>query len=70
MDEMKIQSKIFTGIISRIISKNLKKTIGIDCSIKINEILLQNDGNKTNIKLNIEGNIETTEVQKIVKKFI
>ena len=33
MDEMKVQSKLLRGIISKIISKNVKKKIGSDCDI-------------------------------------
>ena len=47
MDEMKVQSKLLRGIISKIISKNVKKKIGSDCDILINEFSFVNDGNKT-----------------------
>lgn len=70
MDEMKIKSKIFTGILSKMISKNLKNKIGIDCDITIGEILVKNDGNKTSVKISIEGCVETSKISSIVSKFL
>lgn len=68
MDEMKIQSKLLRGIISQIISKNVKKKIGSDCDISINEFSFVNDGNKTMIKLNIVAGIETSKIPEILNK--
>ena len=68
MDEMKVQSKLLRGIISKIISKNMKKKIGSDCDISINEFSFVNDGNKTMVKLNIEAGIETSRIPEILNK--
>ena len=68
MDEMKVQSKLLRGIISKIISKNVKKKIGSDCDISINELSFVNDGNKTMVKLNIEAGIETSRIPEILNK--
>ena len=70
MDEMKIKSKIFTGILSKIVSKNLKSKIGIDCDVKIDELLLKNVGNKTSVKISIEGCVETSKISEIINKFL
>lgn len=70
MDEMKIKSKIFTGILSKVISKNLKSKMGVDCNVTIDEILLKNDGNKTSVKISIEGCVETSKISEIVSKFL
>lgn len=69
MDEMKIQSKFLTGLFSKIITKNVKKKIGVDCDVLINGIVFKNDGNKTTIKLNIEAGIETSKVPEVLNKF-
>ena len=68
MDEMKVQSKLLRGIISKIISKNVKKKIGSDCDISINELSFVNDGNKTMVKLNIEAGIEASRIPEILNK--
>ena len=68
MDEMKVQSKLLRGIISKIISKNVKKKIESDCDISINELSFVNDGNKTMVKLNIEAGIETSRIPEILNK--
>lgn len=68
MDEMKIQSRLLRGIISKIISKNVKKKIGSDCDILINEFSFVNDENKTMIKLNIVAGIETSKIPEILNK--
>ena len=68
MDEMKVQSKLLRGIISKIISKNVKKKIGSYCDISINEFSFVNDGNKTMVKLNIEAGIETSRIPEILNK--
>ncbi len=70
MDDMIIRSKLFTGIISKVISRSLKKKIGSDCDIKVNEIVLTNDGEMTCVKLNIEGSVETSKIPELVKDFI
>ena len=67
-DEMKVQSKLLRGIISKIISKNVKKKIGSDCDISINELSFVNDGNKTMVKLHIEAGIETSRIPEILNK--
>lgn len=68
MDEMKVQSKLLRGIISKIISKNVKKKIGSDCDISINEFSFVNNGNKTMVKLNIEAGIDTSRIPEILNK--
>lgn len=68
MDEMKVQSKLLRGIISKIISKNVKKKIGSDCDISINEFSFVNDGNKTMVKLDIGIGIETYKIPEILSK--
>lgn len=68
MDGMKIQSKLLRGIISKIISKNMKKKIGSDCDILINGFSFTNDGNKTMLKLDIEIGIETSKIPEILNK--
>lgn len=68
MDEMKIQSKFLTGLISKIITKNVKKQLGTDCNVSINEITFKNDGSKTTVKLNIEAGIETSKIPEILNK--
>lgn len=68
MDEMKVQSKLLRGIVSKIISKNVKKKIGSDCDISINEFSFVNDGYKTMIKLNIVAGIETSKIPEILNK--
>lgn len=68
MDEMKIQSKLLRGIISKIISKNVKKKIGLDCDILIDGFSFVNDGNKTMVKMNIGVGIETSKIPEILNK--
>ena len=68
MDEMKVQSKLLRGIISKIISNNVKKKIGSDCDISINEFSFVNNGNKAMVKLNIEARIETSRIPEILNK--
>lgn len=69
MDEMIIESKILRGIISKIISKNIKKKIGTDCSISVNSLCITNDGNKTSATISITADIETAQIPKILYKF-
>ncbi len=70
MDEMKIKSKIFTGVLSKIISKSVKNFIGTDCKISIEEIQLKNDGNNTSIKIDIEGCVSTSKIPEIIDKIM
>ena len=44
----------------------MKKKIGSDCDISINEFSFVNDGNKTMLKLDIEIGIETSKIPEIL----
>lgn len=67
MDEMNIVSKFTTNMISKIITKFLKQKLGYDVIVKMNEIKLNIDDGQAHIHLNVDANIDKSELTRIVK---
>lgn len=71
MDEMKIKSTFITGIISKLIRKVVKKKVGCDVNIHINELTADtNDNGKTHIHLDIDAEMDKEELMKLLKDLI
>lgn len=68
MDEMRIVSGFTRWVVSRIINVMLKKKLGYDVDIQVNEAAaIVNDG-KTHLHLDIDATMERDELIKILKK--
>lgn len=67
MDEMKIVSKFTTGMISKLLKMMLRKKLGYDIDIKLNEVTAKIDDGKTHIHLDLDAELEKEELTKILK---
>lgn len=67
MDEMKIVSKFTTGMISKLLKMMLRKKLGYDIDIKLNEVTAKIDDGKTHIHLDADAELEKEELTKILK---
>lgn len=67
MDEMKIVSKFTTSMISKLLRMMLRKKLGYDVDIKLNEVTAKVDNGKTNIHLDVDAELEKDELTKILK---
>lgn len=67
MDEMKIKSKFLTGIISKLLGRKLKKKLGCDIDIRLNEIGLTCDDGKVHAHLDLDCDAEKGVFERILK---
>lgn len=68
MDEMKIVSKFTNGIISKMIKMVLKKKLGYEVDIQLNQITTTIIEGKTHIHLDVDAELKKEELMKILKK--
>lgn len=68
MDEMRIESKLMTGIASRFIKKMVRNKLGYDMGVHLNSLrttVLENE--KTHLHLDIDLEVTKEELQKLLK---
>lgn len=68
MDEMKIVSKFTTNMISKLVKMVLRKKLGYDIDIQLNEIKTTITDGKTHVHLDVDAELEKEELMKILKK--
>ena len=68
MDEMKIVSKFTTNMISKLVKMVLRKRLGYDIDIQLNEIKTTITDGKTHVHLDVDAELEKEELVKILKK--
>ena len=67
MDGMKISSAFLTGIISKILAKTLKKKLGLEIDIQLNEIKVTYDENgKIHASINADADMSKDELKKLL----
>lgn len=67
MDEMNIMSAFTTSIISKIIKRQLRKKLGCDISIQLNEMRVSVIDGKALVHLDANAQIEKDELVKALK---
>ena len=68
MDEMKIVSKFTTNMISKLVKMVLRKKLGYNIDIQVNEIKTTITDGKTHVHLDVDAELEKDELMKILKK--
>lgn len=66
MDEMKIRSKFTTGIISKLVSMVIRKKLGYDVELKLNEVNATVTDGKTHVHLDVDAELSKEELTKIL----
>lgn len=66
MDEMKIGSKFTTGIISKLVSMVIRKKLGYDVQLKLNEVNATVIDGKTHVHLDVDAELSKEELNKII----
>lgn len=66
MDEMKIASKFGTYLVSKVIRKAIKKQVGYDVDIRLNDFRAYLADEKMQIHLDIDAELNPDEFKKIV----
>lgn len=67
MDEMKIGSKFMRTTLSKLIKRLLKKKIGYDIDIQLNEFTATIIDGKAQVHINADAELEKDELIKILK---
>lgn len=67
MDEMKIVSKFTTNMISKLVKMVLRKKLGYNVDIQLNEIKTTITDGKTYIHLDVDAELDKDELTKILK---
>lgn len=69
MDEMKVKlsSRFMRGIVSKLITKTLKKKLGYNIDIQLNDLDISVIDGETKIAVNAEVKLDSAEFTKIVK---
>lgn len=67
MDEMKIESKFTTNMISKLVKMVLRKKLGYNIDIQLNEIRTTITDGKTHVHLDLDAELEKEELVKILK---
>lgn len=67
MDEMRFISKFMTKIISKAVETTLRKKLGYNIDIQVNELVAKTDSQK--IKVHVDADVELTkeELSKILE---
>lgn len=66
MDEMNIVSKFTTGLISKIARTVIKKKLGYEIGIKLNELRITNTDGKTHLHLSADAELSKEEILKLI----
>lgn len=67
MDSMKIESKFMTGVISKLVNVALRKKLGYDIDIQLNEVNTTVTDGKTHVHLDVDAEVSKEELVKILK---
>ena len=63
---MKIGSKFTTGIISKLVSMVIRKKLGYDVQLKLNEVNVTVIDGKTHVHLDVDAELSKEELNKIL----
>lgn len=66
MDEMEIKGKFLRNIISGIIAKNLKKKLGKEIEIDLNNLKIKSGGLFSTVHLDVDISISSKDLKEIL----
>lgn len=69
MDTMKISTKFMRGVIAKILKGIIKKKVGYDVDIQLDELMVTFDDTKAHIRINAAADISKDELTKAIKGF-
>jgi len=67
MDEMRIESKFTTGIISKLIGMSVRRKLGFNVDIQLNEVRTTVIDGKTHVHLDVDAELSKEELNKLLK---
>lgn len=69
MDNMNIVSKFTTGIISQILKTTIRKKLGYNIDVSINNIKATVDDGVTSLHLDVDADMSKEELTRMIKDF-
>lgn len=70
MDEMIIRSKFMRGLLSRVVSKELRKKLGCDVKIHVDFLQIHTEDKTAKVRLDISGEIGTDDLSKLISNIL
>jgi len=67
MDEMKIESKFTTAIVSKLVERAARKKFGYDIDVKLNHFRTVVLDDKTHVHLDVDLELSKEELDKLLK---
>ena len=67
MDEMRIESKFARSVISKLLRRVLRKKLGYDIDIWVNELHATITDGKTHLHMDVDAELDKEELMKILK---
>lgn len=67
MDEMRIVSKFTTNMVSKLVKMVLRKQLGYNVDIQLNEMKTTITDGKTHVHLDVDAELDKDELMKILK---
>jgi len=67
MDEMKIESKFMTGIVSKLVGMVVSKKLGCNVGIQLNTVRTTVIDGKTHVHLDVDAELGKEELNKLLK---
>lgn len=67
MDEMKIGTMFMKNMVSKVINKVLKKKLGYDVCVQLNDFNAKITDGKAHVHLNIDAEMDQEDLAKILK---
>lgn len=67
MDEMKIKSKFTTGLVSKIVERIVRKKLGCNVDIQLNEFRTTVIDEKTHMHLDVDLELNKYELNKLLE---
>lgn len=67
MDEVRIVSKFTRNVISKLLKMTLRKKLGYNIDIQLNEVNATVTDGKTHVRLDVDAELDKDELMKILK---
>lgn len=68
MDELNIRTPLVKALIGRILKKALKKNLGCDIDILLNDVTVTVKDGRMRLCVNAQGDIEVSDISRILTK--
>ena len=70
MDVLNISNKFMTGLMSKILNVVLKKLLGCDVKVRLDELKVTTQENDVEFHLNVNGSMTQDEFKKLMMKLV